>query len=69
MENLPPYHLGTSSPLGFLSQEIVLMQKQLESGQEEPFSETFPPQPGSPTSTSPEHTWTGVCLLSGLQLP
>lgn len=60
--------LGSSSPLGFLSQEIVLKQKQLESGQE-PFSETFPSQPGSPTSTSPEHTWTGVCLLSGLQFP
>ena len=69
MENLPPYHLGSSSPLGFLSQEIVLMQKQLEPGQEEPFSEPFPPQPGSPPSPSPEHTWTGLCLLSGLRLP
>ena len=37
------------------------MQKQLESGQEEPSSETFPPQPGFPTSTSSEHTWTAAC--------
>ena len=53
-ENIPPYLLGSApSTLGFLSQKIVLMQKLLESGQEEhlPYSSlkpfltslTFPP--------------------------